>query len=124
MSEGFANISEKLKVEKKKTNNENPMTMKSKDYHDDIFKPEARIAYYLGNVKDKKLFIKLYEKKFNENVYIISSSFLDDSNPYNDPSRSKAWGNYLDEMKQWRTTQEETLQSLKEESLKEKYIII
>ena len=100
MSEGFSNLSEKLKVEKKKEE-KTPMNRNSKDYHDDIFKPEARIAYYLGNVKDKKLFIKLYDKKFNDNVYIIDSSFLDDSNPYNDPSRSKAWGNYLDEMKQY-----------------------
>ena len=64
-----------------------------------IFKSENRISYYMGNVK-KTLFIKLYEKKFNKNYYIINSTFLEDDEKASS-DRPDVWNNYMDEIKKY-----------------------
>ena len=79
-----------------KKNTQNIPNIDNDKYINDIFNPQKRVQYYLGDLK-KPMFIKLYEKNFNPNTfYIINSSILDD----NSESLSN---NYIEEMKTYYT---------------------
>lgn len=49
--------------------------------HNKMFDRNERISYYLGNLNNKKMFVKVYDYKFGKDTYIINTLFLD--NDYN-----------------------------------------